>query len=67
MPFFGEYEYVTADNGPIWILGSAVFYDYVVEYAACLDFSVGVPAGKQENRERERETFGHFGSFVVPR
>ncbi|CAL1131367.1 unnamed protein product [Cladocopium goreaui] len=32
LPFFGEYEYVTAQNGPIWILGSAVFYDYVVQY-----------------------------------
>lgn len=32
LPFFGKFEYVTAQNGPIWILGSAVFYDYVVQY-----------------------------------
>jgi len=32
LPFFGEYEYVTAQNGPVWILGSAIFYDYVVQY-----------------------------------
>ena len=37
MPFFGEYEYVTAQNGPVWILGSAIFYDYVVQYAAWAD------------------------------
>lgn len=37
LPFFGEYEYVTAQNGPVWILGSAIFYDYVVQYAAWAD------------------------------
>lgn len=29
--FFGEIDLVTP-SGPVWILGSAIFYEYVVKY-----------------------------------
>mmetsp|Transcript_17461 Transcript_17461/g.41460 ORF Transcript_17461/g.41460 Transcript_17461/m.41460 type:complete len:475 (+) Transcript_17461:55-1479(+) len=32
LPFFGSYDYVTQSNGPVWILGTAIFYEYVVHY-----------------------------------
>ena len=33
MPFFGEFDYDTAMNGPIWIMGTPLFYEYQVHYA----------------------------------
>eukprot|EP00930_Biecheleria_cincta_P001776 TRINITY_DN102876_c0_g1_i1.p1 TRINITY_DN102876_c0_g1~~TRINITY_DN102876_c0_g1_i1.p1 ORF type:complete len:500 (-),score=67.72 TRINITY_DN102876_c0_g1_i1:101-1600(-) len=32
MPFFGSFSYNTAQNGPIWIVGTPLFYDYEVHY-----------------------------------
>jgi len=32
MPFFGEYDYETVQNGPIWIMGTPLFYEYEVHY-----------------------------------
>lgn len=32
MPFFGSYDYKTAQNGPIWIVGTPLFYEYEVHY-----------------------------------
>jgi len=32
MPAFGTMEYNTKDNGPVWILGTPIFYEYVVGY-----------------------------------
>ncbi|CAE7372754.1 Pga5 [Symbiodinium natans] len=32
MPFFGEYDYETQLNGPIWIMGTPLFYEYEVHY-----------------------------------
>ena len=39
MPFFGEYDYETVQNGPIWIMGTPLFYEYEVHYvgASALD------------------------------
>lgn len=31
-PGFGAFDYATAANGPVWILGSSLFYEYVVGY-----------------------------------
>jgi hypothetical protein len=31
-PAFGPMEYPTAKNGPVWILGTGLFYEYVVGY-----------------------------------
>ena len=32
MPGFGEMEYTTAEHGPVWILGTPLFYEYNVGY-----------------------------------
>ncbi|CAE7742087.1 PGA [Symbiodinium pilosum] len=32
MPFFGEMNYETRVNGPIWIMGTPLFYEYEVHY-----------------------------------
>eukprot|EP00930_Biecheleria_cincta_P082613 TRINITY_DN7231_c0_g1_i1.p1 TRINITY_DN7231_c0_g1~~TRINITY_DN7231_c0_g1_i1.p1 ORF type:complete len:505 (+),score=79.33 TRINITY_DN7231_c0_g1_i1:89-1603(+) len=32
MPFLGSYSYKTQLNGPIWIVGTPLFYDYKVHY-----------------------------------
>ena len=32
MPGFGEMEYSTAKNGPVWILGTPLFYEYNVGF-----------------------------------
>lgn len=57
LPFFGEYEYVTGQNGPIWILGSAVFYDYVVQYAPWTFGKCGtgtwLPGGREVRQWRD--------------
>jgi len=29
---FGEMDYVTTDNGPVWIFGTPLFYEYVVGF-----------------------------------
>jgi len=29
---FGEMDYKTSSNGPVWILGTPIFYEYVVGY-----------------------------------
>ncbi|CAK0858773.1 unnamed protein product [Prorocentrum cordatum] len=31
-PMFGEMDYQTSSNGPVWILGTPIFYEYVVGY-----------------------------------
>jgi len=31
-PAFGFMDYNTKDNGPVWILGTSLFYEYQVEY-----------------------------------
>jgi len=31
-PMFGEMDYKTASNGPVWILGTPIFYEYVIGY-----------------------------------
>eukprot|EP00440_Ansanella_granifera_P038389 gb/GFBE01041653.1/.p1 GENE.gb/GFBE01041653.1/~~gb/GFBE01041653.1/.p1 ORF type:complete len:484 (+),score=104.80 gb/GFBE01041653.1/:1-1452(+) len=31
-PFFGSYEYETRYNGPAWIVGTALFYEYEVHF-----------------------------------
>lgn len=32
IPFFSSYSYETEKNGPIWIVGTPLFYDYKVHY-----------------------------------
>ena len=32
MPAFGEMDYYTVENGPVWILGTPLFYEYTVGY-----------------------------------
>jgi len=31
-PMFGEMDYKTSGNGPVWILGTPIFYEYAVGY-----------------------------------
>jgi hypothetical protein len=31
-PMFGEMDYNTSSNGPVWILGTPIFYEYVIGY-----------------------------------
>jgi len=31
-PMFGEMDYKTKSNGPVWILGTPIFYEYVIGY-----------------------------------
>jgi len=31
-PMFGEMDYKTTSNGPVWILGTPIFYEYVIGY-----------------------------------
>jgi hypothetical protein len=39
-PSFGEMDYMTKQNGPVWILGLPFFYEYVVGY----DLSAATPS-----------------------
>ena len=45
MPFFGEYDYETVQNGPIWIMGTPLFYEYEVHYVGASALDTGVLTG----------------------
>eukprot|EP00933_Yihiella_yeosuensis_P004114 TRINITY_DN10812_c0_g1_i1.p1 TRINITY_DN10812_c0_g1~~TRINITY_DN10812_c0_g1_i1.p1 ORF type:complete len:530 (-),score=90.80 TRINITY_DN10812_c0_g1_i1:67-1656(-) len=32
LPFFGAYDYSTPQNGPVWIIGTPLFYEYQVHF-----------------------------------
>ena len=68
-PAFGAMDYQTEQNGPVWILGLPIFYEYVVGYdmeakPPAISFSSGLCGSCQGGKEEVEDNTAKNTSFI---